>query len=66
MTFKGKLYNISEDLKRHNRDRSTLLQKSIEERLDFALHNYDKQISDSYNYLSYRGSLRVMRKLNKG
>ena len=65
MTLKSKLYNIAKDLKLHNRDRSTVLQKSVEKRLEDALLNYSTDIAESYTYLSYRGSLRVMKKLNK-
>lgn len=65
MTFKSKLYNISEDLKLHNRDRNELFQQSVEERLQQALLSYDKEIAESYNYLQYRGSLRVLKKLNR-
>lgn len=65
MDFKSKLYNILKDLKHHNRDRSTLLQESIEKRLDDALTNYNKDIAQSYNYLYYRDSLNVLRKLNR-
>lgn len=65
MTFKSKLYNISEDLKLHNRNRNELFQQSVEERLQQALLSYDKEIAESYNYLQYRGSLRVLKKLNR-
>lgn len=65
MTFKSKLYNISEDLKLHSRDRNELFQQSVEERLQQALLSYDKEIAESYNYLQYRGSLRVLKKLNR-
>lgn len=65
MTFKSKLYNISKDLKSHNRNRNQLFEMSVEERLQQALTAYDKDIADSYNYLQYKDSLRVLKKLNR-
>lgn len=65
MDFKTRLYNISKDLKSHNRNKHTLLQESIEKRLDDALTNYNKDVAQSYNYLYYRDSLSVLRKLNR-
>lgn len=63
--FKSKLYNILNDLKQHQRDRSTIMEESVQERLNKALNEYNKSIADSYNYLTYRSSLRVMKKLNR-
>ena len=63
--FKSKLYNILNDLKQHQRDRSTIMEESVQERLNKSLNEYNKSIADSYNYLTYRNSLRVMKKLNR-
>lgn len=65
MKFKSRLYNILKDLNQHKRDRSTLMQESVEKRLNDALTNYNKDIAQSYNYLYRRDSLSVMRKLNR-
>lgn len=65
MMFKSKLYNIINDLNNHKRSKSALLSESIEERLNFALESYDKDIAESYDYLIRRDSLRVMKKINQ-
>ena len=65
MTFKSKLYNISKDLKAHNRSRNQLFEQSVEDRLQQALISYDEDIAKSYNYLQYRDSLRVLNKINR-
>ena len=66
MRFKKKLQSISKDLENCTETRAELLEKSINSRLTLALHNYDKLVADSYNYLVHRGSLRVMNKLCRG
>lgn len=63
--LKSKLYNILNDLEAHKSNANELIQLSISERLKTSQDNYYKSISDSYNYLSARNSLRVMKKLNR-
>lgn len=65
MTFKSKLYNILNDINKYKGLRTQLMQMSIQERLDKSFNNYTKSLDDSYEYLSYRSSLRVMKKLNR-
>ena len=65
MSLRTKLYAISLDIERHKGGRNAIMQQSVEGRLNKALLNYDKEVANSYTYLSYRDSLRVMKKINK-
>lgn len=66
MSFKDKLYNIHEDLNSHKRDRNELLSILVEERLQKALDSYNEDVANGMGYISRRGSLRVLKKLNQG
>lgn len=59
------LFSIEKDLKEHNKDRNTMMSLCVEERLNKSLSTYYKELSNSINYLEYKDSLRVMKKINK-
>ena len=61
-----KLYQILEDISNHKHSRQELLLLQIQQRLDDALKAYQRSIDDSYNYLSKKDELNVMKKLNRG
>lgn len=61
-----KLYQILEDISNHKHPRQELLLLQIQQRLDDALKAYQRSIDDSYNYLSAKDQLNVMKKLNRG
>lgn len=65
MSFKSKLYDISKELDNCSNNRNEFFQKSVEERLNYALINYNKEISQSYNYLSTKNGINVLKKLNR-
>ena len=65
MSFKSKLYDISKELDNSSNNRNEFFQKSVEERLNYALINYNKEISQSYNYLSTKNGINVLKKLNR-
>ena len=59
------LNGIAKELKEHKRDKKALLEMYIEKRLNDSLSVYYKELSNSVNYLEYKNSIKVMRKLNK-
>ena len=61
-----KLYQILEDISNHKHSRQELLLSQIQQRLDDSLKAYQHSIDDSYNYLSTKDELNVMKKLNRG
>lgn len=65
MNFKDKLYYILEELNLHKRNKADVFQEAVEIRLKDALTSYDKELSNSYDYLCHHNSLNILRKLNK-
>lgn len=64
--FKSKLYIISKDLASHHRSRTDMMSNAIADRLDKSLQSYIDSIDKSYDYLKYRGEVRVLNKMNRG
>jgi hypothetical protein len=64
--FKDKLYSISKDLEMHHRSRTDMMSSAITERLDNSLKSYIDSINESYDYLKYRGEVRILNKMNRG
>lgn len=64
--FKYKLYSISKDLESHHRTRSEMMSDAISNRLNKSLQSYVDSINKSYDYLKYRGEVRVLNKMNRG
>ena len=64
--FRHKLYIINEDLAKHHRTRSEIMESSVNERLNKALLSYMDSLDKSYDYLKYRDNIRVLKKMNRG
>ena len=62
--FKAKLYNISEDLQSHHRDKDVVYSECVSQRLDKALQSYINSLDSSLYYLSCRKEINVLKKLN--
>jgi hypothetical protein len=60
------LYNISNDLSKHKRDKESMYRECVAERLDKSLNSYISELKDSYGYLSRRTEIRVLSKINRG
>ena len=63
--FKTKLLEIKQELEKHDRDKNSLLQYYINNRLSQSLRSYYKELNDSYNYLDRKDSLKTLKQLNK-
>ena len=66
MFVRDKLYSILDELNAHKHSRAELLTHQIEQRLNDALHSYLHSIDVSYDYLSTKDELNVLKKLNRG
>lgn len=60
-----KLNRMINDLSKYKRDKNSLLEMYIKERLDKSLEVYYNQLNYSLDVLMKRDSLRVMRQSNK-
>lgn len=65
ITFKSVLDGILFDLSRHKRDKKTLMETYINERLNNSLKTYYKELGDAIKYLEDKDVMNVARKLNK-
>lgn len=61
--FKDSLLDILNELAAHKRDKSYLLTKYVEDRLNSSLLVYYKEISNSFNYLKTKDDLKIARHL---
>lgn len=55
--------SIIEDLNRHKRDRNSLLEEYINERLRKSLYTYYKELSTSVSVLNRKDNMKVMKNL---
>lgn len=65
MEFKERLDCIAEDLKKHKRDKATLLEMYINDRLNKSLEVYYNELSDSLQYLAGKNDIKIMKKINR-
>ena len=63
--FRDKLIRIQKDLSNHHTNKSTMLEKVIQERLDKALQNYKLDLDETSAYLERRDGLNVLSKYNR-
>lgn len=63
--FKDKLYNILNDLSHYHRDKGTLMEIHISNRLNKSLQSYSKDLNDSCNYIRNRNELRTITILSR-
>ena len=64
-SFSDILYNMLKDLSSYHRNKNTLLQFYINQRLNDSLKVYYKELSQSIDYLSDKNNIRVLKKLNE-
>ena len=65
MQITDKLYQVLEDLSKHKHSSNELLSLQVQERLDRALDSYIHTLEQSYDYLSKKDELSVLKKLNR-
>lgn len=58
-----RLQTILDDLQKHHRDKSSIMEQSISIRLAKSVENYYKELSNSFEYLSHRDNIRVMKQI---
>lgn len=61
--FKNNLLIILDELNNYKRDRSYLLTKYVEDRLNSSLLVYYKEISNSFNYLKAKDDMKIAKYL---
>jgi hypothetical protein len=63
--FKSKLYNISKDLQAHKRNRGSVMEQAIADRLNESLKSYVHDLDVSYSYLEGRSPNRMYGRLSR-
>lgn len=65
MSFKNNLTQIKNDLSNHKRDRSSLMEQFISERLNLTLQTYEEELSNTLAYLGRREEINLLSKINR-
>lgn len=63
--FKQELLSIRNDLNKHHRDKSKLLEYYINTRLNKTIDAYYSDIMDSYNYLNNRNEFNMIKRMSR-
>lgn len=63
--FKQELLLIRNDLNKHHRDKSKLLEYYINTRLNKTIDAYYSDIMDSYNYLNNRDEFNMIKRMSR-
>lgn len=63
--FKQELLSIRNDLNKHHRDKSKLLEYYINTRLNKTIDAYYSDIMDSYNYLNNRDEFNMIKRMSR-
>ena len=61
----NKLYNILDDLSKYKHNKDDLFPMYVNERLNKSLQTYYKEITNSFNYLKYKDSNTILKRLNR-
>lgn len=64
--MKEELCNIITELSKRHRNRNDVFYDCVEKRLQKSLNTYEKEITETYNFLTRRNEYRMMRKINRG
>ena len=63
--FEQELLSIRNDLNKHHRDKSKLLEYYINTRLSKTIDAYYSDIMDSYNYLNNRDEFNMIKRMSR-
>lgn len=63
--FKQELLLIRNDLNKHHRDKSKLLEYYINTRLNKTIDAYYSDIMDNYNYLNNRNEFNMIKRMSR-
>ena len=63
--FKQELLLIRNDLNKHHRDKSKLLEYYINTRLNKSIDAYYSDIMDNYNYLNNRNEFNMIKRMSR-
>ena len=61
-----KLNHILKTLSKRHRSRGDVFYDCVVARMNKSLETYEKEIEDTFNFLTRRNELRMMRKINRG
>ena len=64
-TFSDELATIITDLKKYKRDKKSLMETYVNQRLNQSLRTYYRELSEAIKYLEDKDAMNVARKLNK-
>ena len=56
---------LLKELRNHTQDKQDVIEEKISQRLNKSLLSYSDELDDSYEYLYYRDSLNLLKKLTK-
>lgn len=65
MMFEQELLLIRNDLNKHHRDKSKLLEYYINTRLNKTIDAYYSDIMDNYNYLNNRNEFNMIKRMSR-
>lgn len=65
MSFKHNLTQIKNDLSNHNRDRNSLMEQLISERLNLTRATYEEELNKTLAYLGRREEINLISKINR-
>lgn len=60
------LLEILNELRNHHREKSSIMEQCVNERLKKSLVTYYKEVTQSMEFLSKKDELRIMKKMNRG
>ena len=63
--FEQELLSIRNDLNKHHRDKSKLLEYYINTRLNKTIDAYYSDIMDNYNYLNNRNEFNMIKRMSR-
>lgn len=63
--IKDILSHILDDLSKHHRSKKEVFMACVEERLNKSLETYQKELDDTFGFLSRRNELRLLKRMNK-
>lgn len=64
--MKEALCNIITELSKRHRRKNNVFYGCVEKRLQKSLDTYEKEINETYDFLTRRNEYRMMRKINRG
>ena len=65
MTFEQRCQKLVTELSTHHREREQVLMDAVKCRLEVSFSTYEKELTNSVNYLTRRKEINVLKKMSK-